>query len=125
MKTQYPDTSREAFESLSKEHLSETHKKIISALETIGEGTFEDIARHLNEEPSKIWRRCGELGKDGKIHRPGHKLPLKSGRNGFVWRLGSGDNKEKVYEKGIQSAADHAEKIIAHSTNKLIQKNLF
>lgn len=84
------ETSIEAFHSLKSEEMRKTYLDIIWALSVIKTGTFENIATFLKCSPGKIWRRLGELeSKYNLIHRPGEKKPLKSGRNGFVWKLNS------------------------------------
>jgi len=120
-----PDTSKEAYESLDKEHIREIHRSILNALEIMpAGGTFEQIAHVLNEDPSKIWRRMSELCKDKKVGRDGSKRPLKSGRNAYVWFLGIEDNTKKVYEKGTETAAGHALNLIEKQLSKSVSKKI-
>lgn len=123
-KTIYPDTSKEAKDSLSEDHIREIHSKIIGALEIIGEGNFEAIAAHLNMPPEKIWKRLSEMGNDKRIYRPGHKTPTKSGRNAYVWAIGDRDNVVEVYKKGTKTAADHALNLIEHKINKSVKRDI-
>ena len=124
MATKYPDTSVEAYESLEQDKIRQTYQRILWALGIIKEGNFEAIAAQMCVEPSIVWKRLSELCKDKKIHRPGHKTPTKSGRNAFVWRLGEGDNVEKVYEKGTETAAGHALNLIEKQLSKSVSKKI-
>lgn len=119
-----PDTSIEAYKSLEQDKVRETYQRILWALGIIKEGNFEAIAAQMCVEPSVVWKRLSELCKDKKIHRPGHKTPTRSGRNAFVWRLGEGDNVEKVYEKGTATAADKALQLIETSLSKSVDRKI-
>lgn len=120
-----PDTSLEAHDSLTEDYIGYTHNRILEALGVIGEGNFEAIAKQMGVDDDIVWKRLSELRKDKKIHRPGHKTKTKSGRNAYVYRLGEGDNVEKVYEKGNKSAADHALNIIETSLSKSVKRDMF
>jgi predicted transcriptional regulator len=87
MKRNNPETSLEAYRSLKAENIREIYRKILEGLETLPEGTTEQIAAHIGLKHETIWRRFSELADMGLIYRPGHKLPLSSGRNGYVWAL--------------------------------------
>ncbi len=88
-KKNVPETSKEAFQQLDPSRLRETYRKILYSLSQLGEATTEECAAFQRENHSKLWKRFSELAKMGLIYRPGNKRPLKSGRNGFTWRLTS------------------------------------
>lgn len=88
MKRNNPETSKAAFKSLNPDKLNELHLKILAAMQYIGECTYEDVANYLGLEPQRIWRRMSELGFVNRIHRPGGRKIMKSGRQGMVWVLG-------------------------------------
>jgi predicted transcriptional regulator len=120
MNRKNPETSNEAYRSLKAVEVRETYRKILFALSVIKEGTFEDIARQCNSEPSVIWKRLSELANDGKIYRPGNKRPLKSGRNGYTWMLITpGIAPAKVVEMAMPG------KTVSNFSRELIQPTLF
>lgn len=115
-----PETSNEAWRSITNEQLNDTYKKIIFALNNIGEGTFEDIASFLKVDKTKIWKRMSELQRMEIVYRPGNKKVLKSGRNGYTWMLCG---------KGIKKVATErtpkGNTVSDFSKNILKQSNLF
>lgn len=129
-KSNPPQTSIDAFRSLSPIKLSDTYKKIILALSELGSGTFEDIAKKMKVDKSVVWKRLSELERANILYRPGTKKTLKSGRSGFVWMILSLDKISTIIEeaklKSTQTIQDHSRNIqaIANSnqqpkTNKL------
>ena len=84
---QPPQTSLEAYRSLKAADISRTKQRIISALQSINEGTMEDIAEKMGVNRDIVWKRLSELERDQKIYRPGTKKTLKSGKKGFTWKL--------------------------------------
>jgi DNA-binding Lrp family transcriptional regulator len=122
-KRKNPETSIEAYRSLNPDKLNEMYKSIITALSEIGEGTMEDIAKQIGCKSDKIWKRLSELSKNGIIHRPGNKRVLKSGKMGYTWMLGSGEeiktNKPERSLKG-KTVSDFSKKI--KSIQKDVQK---
>jgi len=91
------ETSLDAFHSLDPDKIKSLHKKIVSALEVIKEGTYEDIASHLKEEPVRVWKRMSECHRMGLIHRTGDRKKMASGRQGFIWAAGQAS--EEVEKK--------------------------
>lgn len=88
MGKKYIETSIAAFKSLQSKEMEQTYIGILSALKTIKEGSFEDIAKSMKCSPSKVWRRMSELDRKYMlVYRPGGKRTLKSGRDGFLWAL--------------------------------------
>jgi predicted transcriptional regulator len=121
MRNNYPETSKEAYRSLDPNQLNQTYRDILKALKQLTEATYEEIAVHLNENPSKIWKRLSELNKAELIYRPGTKRLLKSGRNGFTWKLKTDDNEQDRPFKPIEGKA-----VVDFSkTIQGIQQNLF
>jgi predicted transcriptional regulator len=106
-KVKVQKTSLEAFRSLDPDKISAIHKRILAGLETIGSGTYEDLATLLNLEPQRVWRRLSELGKANLIHRPGERKMLKSGRQGMVWKLGGLPETTKKKERVMKGKSVH------------------
>lgn len=118
-KRKNPPTSNDALRSLSPAHLAEVYVNILFALKHIEEGTQENIASFLGVPPDTIWKRLPELVKAGKIYKPGNKRPLKSGRNGFTYRLTSpSESTEPITEKvpAGPSVVDFSRKLIPKQT---------
>lgn len=114
-----PDTSISAFKSLQPGEVRDTYEGILNALYIIKEGHFEDIAKQMKCSPGKVWRRLGELDrKYNLIHRPGNKKPLKSGRNGYTWKINSEFENQIVVERLLpgNTVSDHAKAIKKLST---------
>lgn len=86
-KKKLPDTSIDAFRSLDVNDIRQIYARIKWALSNIGEGTWEDIGRVLNEKDSKIWRRLSEMERLEIIYRTENKKVLSSGRKGYTWKL--------------------------------------
>jgi predicted transcriptional regulator len=80
-----PDTSIDAYKSLKASDVRKTYEDILSALDTLGKGTFEDIAAYLKCKGDKIWKRLSEMERMEMIYKPGTKKTLKSGRKGYEW----------------------------------------
>lgn len=111
-----PQTSIDAFKSLEADKLNERYKKILDALATIGEGTFEEIAVAAKLDKSIVWKRLGELATKQLIFRPGRKRLLKSNRSGFTWMLTNGatpktTEQENVFRTTKPTFTDHTRKL--------------
>lgn len=98
-KKQIPDTSKDAFKSLEPDKIRLMYKKILTALQGAGLATYEEVAILLNEKPERIWKRLPEMLKLGLVHRPGERKVMSSGRQGFVWKIGSGIDVTKQRKK--------------------------
>jgi predicted transcriptional regulator len=84
----FPETSLEAFESMTGKLLSAQHYEILKALLVLDKATAEEISIYLNwEDKNRSSRRMSELERDQKIFKPGEKRKTKSGRNAFVYQL--------------------------------------
>lgn len=86
-KSKTPDTSLDAYKSLNPDDIRSIYARIKWALSNIGEGTWEDIGKILNEKDSKIWRRLSEMERLEIIYRTENKKVLSSGRKGYTWKL--------------------------------------
>jgi predicted transcriptional regulator len=89
------ETSQEAYHSLDAKQLNERYCKIISALNSLGEATTQEVAAFLKVPHETIWKRFSELASMQMIYRPGNKRLMKSGRNGFTWMLCNPQKVEK------------------------------
>jgi len=126
-KKQIPSTSIEAFKSLIPENIAEMYLRIMGALFVIQKGTFEDIAAHMKEDKSRVWKRLSEMERLELIWRPGSKKLLKSGRNGFEWALRSTYiPKTKAAEKALKGKAvvDFSRRLIPNK-EEIKQLNLY
>lgn len=127
-----PDTSLEAYYNriVDTGARETTYKKILDALKKIGEGNYELIAAAANEKESRIWKRIGELRKDGLVIDTGKRMQTKDNNASMIYALFMDAEKykdvakpEKI-QKDTITAVDWANKIIA-STKKNIQQKLF
>lgn len=106
------------------------YKKIITALEVIGEGSSYDIAKHLGVKPDKVWKRASELKKDEVIIDTGKMGLSPDGNPAIIYALAKDMSKYSHIEKiapivkGMTTAADYANLLIARGKS-LVQKELF
>ena len=82
-----PSTSIDAFKQLHPEMLAEHHAKIISGLQKLKSGTYEELAAHLTLDKAQVGRRLSELERMELIYKNGRKKPTGSGRGAFVYFL--------------------------------------
>lgn len=83
-----PETSIEAYHSMTDDLLSDHHKKIINALTSLKRATAEEIAAYLGwDDKSRSSRRMSELERNQIIYKPGDKRKTKYGRNAYVYEL--------------------------------------
>ena len=88
MSNKLPDTSIEAYHSMTDDLLSDHHKKIINALTILKKATAEEIAAYLGwDDKSRSSRRMSELERDQIVYKPGEKKKTKYGRNAYVYEL--------------------------------------
>lgn len=85
--TTLPDTSHEAYRSVTHKMLFNHHKKIILALTQLGSGMYEDIAIKTGLESHSVGRRLSELERMNVIYKPGEKKKTSTGRNAYVYKL--------------------------------------
>ena len=112
-----PDTSLAANKAATVEMRNGHYAKIISALKSLGSGTYEEIANHVGLDRHAVGRRLGEMEGMQLVWKPGAKKNTKSGRQAYVYQLtGSSQPKTEVaYRKGCVSATTHASKLISLS----------
>lgn len=119
-----PETSREAYLSVTLEMKNTHYSKIIKALKTLGSGIYEELADYMGMEKNQVSRRLKEMEMQELVYKSGTKRPTRSGRNAFVYYLvGSSQpktEKEINYSKVKTTATEHAKKII-----ELTQPSLF
>jgi predicted transcriptional regulator len=101
-KRKQPETSLEAYQSLDSENVRDIYKRILWALNQIGEGSYEDISRVLKEKESRIWKRLKEMSDMNLIYRTENKKVLSSGRKGYTY---------KPTLKGSPTIQDYSRKI--------------
>ncbi len=126
-KKQVPDTSREAHSSLDPSKLREIYRNILYSLSQLGEATTEESAAFLKIDHAKLWKRYSELAKAGLIYRPGNKKLLRSGRDGFTWRLTSNSiPTTKAQEKALKGSAivDYSRRLIIKNVDSSTQIDL-
>lgn len=126
MKKPFPETSREAYDSLNSIELAVIYVKIIEALKVLGSATSEQVATHLTMDHSKIWKRYSELERMNKIRKTGYKLRNKSGRSAFSYCLcDSNLPKTDRAEKAMKgpSIADYSREI--NKISKASQTEMF
>lgn len=115
-KTNFPETSMDAFKKAHPDMLAEHYRKIIDALKILGTCNYEKIAAHATMDRHQVGRRLKELEGMELIYKPGTKSNTKSGRTAFDYCLtGSGQPKtdnEVRYVKGEKTAADYANDLI-------------
>lgn len=123
MSKKVQDTSKEAFYSLDPEMLVGLRKKIFKALQEIGAGHYEDIAKQAGIDPMKCWKRLSELMTDGLIHRTGDRKMLSSKRAGSVWAIGPSSKTVKRRERVMKgpTIVDYSKSIL--NQPKLNQQN--
>jgi len=84
----FPETSLEAYESMTTGLLSNQHGDILKALLVLEKATAEEISFYLNwDDKNRSSRRMSELERNSIIFKPGEKRKTKSGRNAFVYQL--------------------------------------
>lgn len=114
-----PSTSIDAYKSLQPDQIREVYKKILSALEVLGQASTEQIAEYLTMEHARVHKRVSEMQGLQMIYRPGHRVPTKSGRTAFVWCLCKAG--EKVEKKTESQKSLPGKSIVDHS-RELIKK---
>lgn len=81
-----PSTSKAAAVG-APDFLGRHHRIIYSALETMVDGTFYEIAEHCALEPAAVWRRLNEMEKKHLIETTGKERQGPTGRMCRVWRV--------------------------------------
>lgn len=118
-KKNLPETSHAANRKATAE-MRDAHKaKIVKALQSLGTGTYEEIASFLCMEPHSIGRRLCELERVGIIFKPGTTRVTKSGRDACLYTLqqaGKIIEKTTVKSPTGPSVSDFSKKLIKQPT---------
>lgn len=114
-----PETSLEAYHSVSPEMLTNHHKNILIALNKLKSGNYEQIADAVSMERHQIGRRLSEMERMGIIYKPGEKRVTSTGRNAFVYKLVENGEKSVEMEKALPGLS------VGELAKPLIQKSLF
>lgn len=126
-KRKHSETSQAAYNSLKLSEVKALYQKIISALQVLGCAHTEKIAEYLTIEHPKVHKRISEMEKAGTVFKPGTKLPMKSGRDAYLWQLTSAASpkteKEINYKKVDKTFTDYANAILENT--KSTQPTLF
>jgi len=126
------DTSRLSFEKIMAPGARDNHyRKIIAALQVIGDGTSWEISAQANIKPDQVWKRQHELVDAGIIFDTGLRRNSPDNNPAMVYSLVS--NKEKYKDvpkpervsKSDTTAADFANMLIAKNSKPLVQPELF
>ena len=124
-----PDTSIEAFKSVTPEMLAGHWGNIIEALKVLKLAIYTEIAEHCKfEDKNMVSRRLKELEGAEIVYKPGTKKPTKSGRLAYQYAIRNADTVVPVIESQPQTTAvDHANMIleIAANTKKQNEKRVF
>src|SRR5882757_1999686 len=88
MSRKQPLTSKLAYEKIMSAGAREgTYKKIITCLQSIGEGTSWDIANWLGVKPDKIWKRNSELKQASILIDTGKMGMTPDGNQAIIYAL--------------------------------------
>lgn len=85
-----PDTSHEAADSLSHEHIRATQQRILGLLQNFGPMTDHEIEAQWPwppVSPSGLRTRRAELVDQGRVTHNGQYRTLASGRRARVWKI--------------------------------------
>ena len=128
-KNNFPETSREAYNSLHPETQRKMYDKIIAALKVLGVAHYEDLSDYLGcQDRNQISRRLKEMEGLQLIWKPGGKKLTKRGRNAFVYQLTSESSpKTEATEKVMKgdSIADISRNMAKIGDKHQMQPTLF
>ena len=79
-----PETSLAASREMTKDMRFIHHKKILSALNILGEANYEQISKVANIDKHAVDRRISELRKLGLVETLNKKTTTSTGRKAFV-----------------------------------------
>lgn len=117
-----PETSLEAWRSITKEHLLEHHAKILCALRDLRTASAEQISTRTNLTHHQVNRRMSELERMEIIYRTGARVVTRTGRSASCWSLRNpNEAPKKVTESSIKgsSISDYSRALIKISQPKL------
>lgn len=94
-----PDTSMDAYLSLDKVKITQTHLAITKALEAIGKGNYEMIAKHMGVPYQKVWKRLKEAVDAKLIHNTGEWVKTEGGYKSYMFAAGPATETVKKKER--------------------------
>lgn len=127
-KKKLPQTSVDALKSLEPDKIRLMYQKIELALLELRSGTYEQISQFLNEKPERIWKRLSEGASLNLWHRTAERRVMSSGRSGFVWKPGKGEDEALKKKKLAKSPTviDFSKVILNQpKPSQQIQESLF
>lgn len=99
-----PDTSKFAHDNKSDESKQRDYERILVALDKIGEGNYEEIAKAMNEkELNVVSRRMKEMRDRGEIENTGTKTKTSRGCWAFVHRRCKKEVQHELFNYETQS----------------------
>ncbi len=87
------DTSQKAFKREVLPTISERHNAVLGALESLGEATNSEIARHLEWSINRVTPRVYELRKLGLVAEKGKRYCKVTGKMAYAWMVNPGQLK--------------------------------
>lgn len=116
-----PETSKEAFLSVTLEMKNKHYGQILKALKDLGSGTYDEIADFIGLDRHQVGRRLKEMRDNKLLFISGLKRQTKKGnRAAFVhYIMGSSQPKtenEVNYAKVKTTATEHANNLIKQTS---------
>lgn len=134
MKKKLPQTSHDAHKAVTQEMKSDHWDKIMLALQFIGEGNYEEIARKSKLDRHAVGRRLSELVAEQFVFNTGKTSPTSKGRGAIVYRLTElglsqvpqASQKKHMTDKEVeQTWQDIQNEPLPEPNKHLVQANLF
>lgn len=125
-----PQTSLDAWRSMDGKILADHYCKILTALDLLGTGIYEEIATQVGfTDKNQVSRRLAELERMELVYKTGEKGLTKSNRQAFKYKIRTKETIVPNIEKFTPpdtTAADYANMIIANTKlGKAFQAGLF
>ena len=125
-----PQTSLDAWRSMDGKILADHYCKILTALDLLGTGIYEEIATQVGfTDKNQVSRRLAELERMELVYKTGEKGLTKSNRQAFKYKIRTKETIVPTIEKFTPpdtTAADFANMIIAQTKlGKAFQAELF
>ena len=96
-KRKNPETSLEAWKSVTSEQLASHHNKILLALKKLKRGNAEQISSFTSLNYWQVSRRISKLVAKQLIYRTGKKIKTRTGRDSYVYSIVKGKSQEKKF----------------------------
>ena len=121
-----PQTSIDAWRSMDGKILADHYCKILTALDLLGTGIYEEIATQVGfTDKNQVSRRLAELERMELVYKTGEKGLTKSNRQAFKYKIRTKETIVPELEKFTPpdtTAADFANMIIAGTKQKKKKK---